>query len=103
MAGMVPGGVPPSDEQAVLQFKEFLSNYNKLTEHCFKDCVHDFTTRKIHDSENSCSTNCMEKYMKVTARISQRFQEYHFMQNEAQGIPQAPQPQQPAQSGWFGR
>ena len=34
-----------------LQFREFLSSYNRLSEMCFIDCVHDMTTRKVLDSE----------------------------------------------------
>lgn len=33
------------------QFKEFIGAYNKITQMCFKDCVHDFTTRKISNAE----------------------------------------------------
>ena len=33
------------------QFKEFIGAYNKITQMCFKDCVHDFTTRKISSAE----------------------------------------------------
>ncbi len=32
--------------------------------------------------QQSCANNCMEKYMKMTQRISQRFQEYQMQQNE---------------------
>ncbi|XP_046576483.1 mitochondrial import inner membrane translocase subunit Tim9-like isoform X2 [Haliotis rubra] len=47
-----PGGFPQLDpESTVKQFREFLSSYNKLSEQCFQDCVHDFTTRKVLDGE----------------------------------------------------
>ncbi|XP_061174595.1 mitochondrial import inner membrane translocase subunit Tim9-like [Saccostrea echinata] len=65
-------------EAAVKQFKEFIGAYNKITQMCFKDCIHDFTTRKISNAENSCSLNCLEKYLKSTQRISTRFQEHHL-------------------------
>ena len=38
------------------QFKEFIGAYNKITQMCFKDCVHDFTTRKISNAE-VCKTS----------------------------------------------
>jgi len=38
------------------QFREFLSSYNRLSELCFTDCVHDMTTRKVLDSEVPFST-----------------------------------------------
>ena len=31
----------------------------------------------------SCSTNCMDKYMKMSQRISQRFQEVQMASNES--------------------
>jgi len=78
-------GMPKMDadtETTLKQFKEFLLSYNKLSEMCFNDCVHDFTTRKVIESEASCSNYCMEKYMKMTQRISQRFQEVQMQTNE---------------------
>ncbi|XP_046337585.2 mitochondrial import inner membrane translocase subunit Tim9-like [Haliotis rufescens] len=78
-----PGGFPQLDpESTVKQFREFLSSYNKLSEQCFQDCVNDFTTRKVLDGESSCSTNCLEKYLKLTQRISQRFQEYQMTHSD---------------------
>ena len=62
-------------EATMATFKEFLLTYNKLSENCFVDCVHDFNTRKVLDSEDSCAKNCMDKYMKVTQRLSQTFSE----------------------------
>lgn len=35
----------------LLQFREFLTQYNRISEQCFADCVHDFTTRKILEPE----------------------------------------------------
>uniref|UniRef100_A0A3B3IAB8 Mitochondrial import inner membrane translocase subunit n=1 Tax=Oryzias latipes TaxID=8090 RepID=A0A3B3IAB8_ORYLA len=67
----------------VFQFKEFLGTYNKVTENCFMDCVKDFTTRDVKPEESSCSESCLQKYLKMTQRISMRFQEYHIQQNEA--------------------
>ena len=79
-----PGGMPPMDtESTVKQFKEFLSQYNRLTEMCFIDCAKDFTTRNVLKAENNCALNCLEKYLKMTQRISQRFQEYQIQQMDA--------------------
>uniref|UniRef100_A0A7N8YBM2 Mitochondrial import inner membrane translocase subunit n=1 Tax=Mastacembelus armatus TaxID=205130 RepID=A0A7N8YBM2_9TELE len=35
------------------------------------------------DEQSSCSESCLQKYLKMTQRISMRFQEYHIQQNEA--------------------
>ncbi|KAH8029891.1 hypothetical protein HPB51_005098 [Rhipicephalus microplus] len=77
--------MPSADPQAeqIKQFKDFLVSYNKLSELCFADCVHDFTVRHVRDKEEKCAMNCMEKYMKMNQRISQRFQEFQIQTNEA--------------------
>ncbi|XP_032232896.2 mitochondrial import inner membrane translocase subunit Tim9 [Nematostella vectensis] len=77
-------------EQEVKQFQNFLSYYNRLTEMCFTDCIHDFTNRRIAANENNCAMHCTEKFLKVMQRIGVRLQEVQMMQNE--GI-MAAQPQ----------
>lgn len=68
------------------QFKEFILNYNKLTDQCFSDCIFDFTSRSILAKEDTCSTNCVEKYLKMNQRISQRFQEFQMLASEKAGV-----------------
>uniref|UniRef100_G3UIT1 Mitochondrial import inner membrane translocase subunit n=2 Tax=Loxodonta africana TaxID=9785 RepID=G3UIT1_LOXAF len=77
MAAQIP------ESHQIKQFKEFLGTYNKLTETCFLDCVKDFTTREVKPEEINCSEHCLQKYFKMTQRISRRFQEYRIQQNEA--------------------
>ncbi|XP_015278860.1 PREDICTED: mitochondrial import inner membrane translocase subunit Tim9 [Gekko japonicus] len=77
MAGQI------SESDQIKQFKEFLGTYNKLTENCFLDCVRDFTSREVSSGEMTCAEHCLQKYLKMTQRISMRFQEYHILQNEA--------------------
>lgn len=62
------------DQDQVRTFRDFLSNYNKLSEICFSDCIWDFTNRKVSNKENNCAMNCAEKYLKMNQRISTRFQ-----------------------------
>lgn len=57
-------------------------SYNKLSEVCFTDCIFDFTNREIRKKEEKCALNCMEKYLKMNQRISQRFQEFQLIANE---------------------
>ncbi len=71
-----------ADGEQIRAFKDFLSNYNKLSEHCFTDCVWDFTTRKVSKGEENCAMNCAEKYLKANQRISTRFQEFQMIANE---------------------
>ncbi|TMW54373.1 hypothetical protein DOY81_000552 [Sarcophaga bullata] len=70
------------DKEQMKTFSDFLMSYNKLSEMCFTDCVRDFTSRQVKDSEEKCSLNCMEKYLKMNQRISQRFQEFQMIANE---------------------
>ncbi|KAK0404212.1 hypothetical protein QR680_017342 [Steinernema hermaphroditum] len=66
-------------------FRDFLMQYNLLTEQCFTACVNDMTTRVVSEKEEKCSTNCLDKYLKMTQRLSLRFQEHQLLQQEAQG------------------
>jgi hypothetical protein len=38
-------------EDTIPALKEFLKQYNKITEICFNDCVHEFSTRKVLTNE----------------------------------------------------
>jgi len=69
--------------ETVTQMREFLMSYNKLSEWCFSDCIADFTTRKLSDHEDRCTSNCMDKYLKMTQRVSLRLQEHQAVQMEA--------------------
>ena len=71
-----------SADAEIKQFKDFILNYNKLSEMCFMDCVHDFTFREVSKKEQSCSENCFDKFVKLNNRISQRFQEIQLSQHE---------------------
>lgn len=66
----------------IKQFKDFILNYNKLSEQCFNDCVFDFTTRNVSSKEDQCASNCFDKFLKMNQRISQRFQEFQMIANE---------------------
>jgi import inner membrane translocase subunit TIM9 len=67
-------------DQQVLQFKDFLSTYNKVTEGCFMNCVNDFKSRTLTNDEVACSDKCVDKFLKMTQRISQRLQEHLQLQ-----------------------
>ncbi|XP_015523464.1 mitochondrial import inner membrane translocase subunit Tim9 [Neodiprion pinetum] len=70
------------DAEQIKSFRDFLTSYNKLSEICFIDCITDFTTREVRTKEEKCALNCMEKYMKMNQRVSQRFQEFQMIANE---------------------
>uniref|UniRef100_A0A1L8E114 Mitochondrial import inner membrane translocase subunit n=1 Tax=Nyssomyia neivai TaxID=330878 RepID=A0A1L8E114_9DIPT len=80
MAAQVP--LESLDKDQLKTFSDFLMSYNKLSEMCFIDCVTDFTARSVKNDEERCALNCMEKYLKMNQRVSQRFQEYQMISNE---------------------
>ena len=61
--------------EQIKSYKDFLTNYNKLSELCFNDCIWDFTTEKIWKGEKNCSLNCAEKFLKATQEILPRYME----------------------------
>ena len=89
-----------AESDQIKTFKDFMANYNKLSETCFADCIWDFTSRferifnniqfsncfinfrKVGGLESQCALNCAEKYLKMNQRISTRFQEFQMMSNE---------------------
>lgn len=49
--------------------------YNNLVQRCFNDCVDDFRSKHLAKSEETCVTRCCEKFLALSARTGQRFQE----------------------------
>ncbi|KAG5684205.1 hypothetical protein PVAND_013444 [Polypedilum vanderplanki] len=70
------------DKDQIKSFQDFLLSYNKLSEICFTDCIFDFSSRGVKDSEDRCAMNCMEKFLRMNQRISTRFQEFQMITNE---------------------
>jgi len=76
------GGTTETDLKT---FKDFLVQYNSLTEACFGACIQDLTTRTVSVKEQKCADNCLDKYLKMTQRLSLRFQEHQMINAEVQG------------------
>ncbi|PLB42566.1 Tim10/DDP family zinc finger protein [Aspergillus taichungensis] len=57
------------------QMKEFMTMYSKLVQRCFDDCVNDFTTKSLINREEGCVMRCVDKYLKSSQRLNERFQE----------------------------
>lgn len=74
-------------DQSVQQFKEFIRNYNRLSELCFDSCIWTFVSREVSSKENTCVQNCFQKFLKVNQRISQRFQEHQLQSHEKAATP----------------
>ncbi|KAJ5115487.1 mitochondrial import inner membrane translocase subunit tim9 [Penicillium alfredii] len=68
------------------QMKEFMTMYSKMVQRCFDDCVNDFTTKSLINREESCVLRCVDKHLKGSARLNERFQEQNAaMMQGAQG------------------
>lgn len=89
-----------SSETDLKTFRDFLIQYNSVTEQCFTVCVQDLTKRlllsfiasfysfhfrEVTEKEERCAKNCLDKFLKMTQRLSMRFQEHQIITAEAQG------------------
>ena len=68
-----------------MQHIESLKSYNNLVFRCFTQCVSTFRSRTLDNAETKCLQNCTDKYLKVTGRVGQRFQEYQSAPPPAAG------------------
>lgn len=61
--------------------------YSNLVQKCFEDCVNDFTTKSLHSKEEGCVMRCVDKFLKTSERVGQRFAEQNatMMQNAGAG------------------
>jgi len=69
------------------QMKEFMTMYSKLVQKCFDDCVNDFTTKTLHQREEGCVMRCVDKHLKGSERLGQRFQEQNAAMMQSGQIP----------------
>ena len=63
------------NSEKIKNYKDFLTNYNKLSELCFNDCIRDFSTEKIWKGEKNCTLKCAEKHFKGSHEILTKFME----------------------------
>ncbi|KAK6329708.1 protein transporter tim9 [Orbilia brochopaga] len=57
------------------QMKDFMALYSNLVQRCFDDCINDFTSKTISAKENGCISKCVDKWLKSSERMGQRFAE----------------------------
>ena len=70
------------NSEKIKNYKDFLTNYNKLSESCFNDCIQDFTTEKIWKGEKKCFLNCADKFLKTAQGISTRTMELQTLADQ---------------------
>lgn len=66
-----PASLPDADADA----NAVSQMYSKLVQRCFDDCVNDFTTKTLVSREEGCVMRCVDKSLKSSGRLNERFQE----------------------------
>lgn len=61
--------------------------YSKMVQRCFDDCVNDFTTKSLINREEQCVMRCVDKQLKGSARLQERFQEQNAAMMQSGQIP----------------
>lgn len=61
--------------------------YSKLVQRCFDDCVNDFTTKSLVSREEGCVMRCVDKSLKASGRLSERFQEQNAAMMQSAQMP----------------
>lgn len=69
------------------QMKDFMNMYSNMVQRCFDDCVNDFTTKSLHSKEEGCVMKCVDKHLKSSERIGQRFQEQNAAMMQSGQLP----------------
>ena len=77
--------VTPSEQELICVFPQQM--YSKLVQRCFDDCVNDFTTKSLISREEGCVMRCVDKYLKGSERLGQRFQEQNAAMMQSGGLP----------------
>ncbi|KAK6513338.1 protein transporter tim9 [Arthrobotrys megalospora] len=84
-------GLTPSEQrefQSVVerrQMREFMQMYSNLVQRCFDDCVNDFTSKTMTTKEEGCISKCVEKWLKGSERMGQRFAEQNAAMMQSGG------------------
>ncbi|KAL7272677.1 protein transporter tim9 [Rhizina undulata] len=71
------------------QMKDFMQMYSNLVQsRCFDDCINDFTSKAVSTKEETCVSRCVDKFLKTSERLGQRFAEQNqaMMQQGAGGM-----------------
>lgn len=60
--------------------------YSNLVQRCFEHCVDDFTSSKLSSKEEGCTMRCVDKFIKGSERLGQRFQEQNAAMAQSGGL-----------------
>ncbi|VVC42034.1 Tim10/DDP family zinc finger [Cinara cedri] len=64
------------DEVQLKSIREFLQNYNKITDDCFSQCTYTFSHSRLTDDEATCASYCVQKAKFVEQKCMQAFIEH---------------------------
>ncbi|KAK4635514.1 Mitochondrial import inner membrane translocase subunit tim9 [Fulvia fulva] len=68
------------------QMKDFMNMYSNLVQRCFNDCVSDFTSKSLLGKEEACVMRCVDKFLKSSERLGERFQEQNAQMAQQGGM-----------------
>ncbi|KAG2162475.1 hypothetical protein D6C84_00787 [Aureobasidium pullulans] len=68
------------------QMSQFMNMYSNLVQRCFEHCVDDFTSAKLSSKEEGCTMRCVDKFIKGSERLGQRFQEQNAAMAQSGGL-----------------
>jgi len=60
--------------------------YSNLVQRCFEHCVDDFTSKALVAKEEGCVMRCVDKFLKSSERLGQRFQEQNAVMMQQGGM-----------------
>jgi len=69
------------------QMKEFMTMYQNLVQKCFDDCINDFSSKSLGSREENCVMRCVDKSLKASERLGNRFQEQNAAMMQNQSLP----------------
>lgn len=60
--------------------------YSNLVQQCFDHCVNGFESKSLTSREESCVMRCVDKHMKGSQRLGDRFQEQNAAMAQGGGM-----------------
>ncbi|KFD54024.1 hypothetical protein M513_05043 [Trichuris suis] len=67
-------------------FRDFLTTYNTLTQHCFNRCIFDFNRRALKSEEESCIYRCVQKSVHFNRRLVVAFAAMNTFAQERKNV-----------------
>ena len=77
---------PPNPIPPLLLIYWCVQMYSNLVQRCFNDCVNDFTSKSLLGKEEGCVMRCVDKFLKSSERLGERFQEQNAAMAQQGGM-----------------